>query len=299
MVLRGRREQCLAPSVLAGEAELSEPEKVIPNAHGPRGEELESCCLLGDGEELFPQGHAPCVSSLAQRKMPTAQTALGRPGAAPPPADTAPARGCRSVPLRGQHTPLVAINDAPRVSWRVSSWWARSGVSGRVLSNSRAVVRWLIASALRRLLRRLLSRQAEILHGLLRYCHCDCSDAPGRCSGRPTGAWYSCFDRLRRVLVQGFAPLLQHRAVGHFLRQRMLEDVLDFGKRGLFVEKLFALEGGEQAIQFVFRLGDDLADQAQRELPANDRELLQQGFLVWGEAIDAGGEDALHGGGNM
>ena len=77
----------------------------------------------------------------------------------------------------------------------------------------------------------------------------------------------------------------------------MLEDVLDFGKRRLFVEKLFALERGEQAIQFLFGLGDDLADQTQRELAPNDRELLQQGFLFRREAVNAGGEDALHGGG--
>ena len=68
-----------------------------------------------------------------------------------------------------------------------------------------------------------------------------------------------CLDRLRRLLVQRFASLLEHRVVGDFLGQRMLEDVLDFGKRGLFVEKLFALEGGKEAIQFVFGLGDHLA----------------------------------------
>ena len=79
----------------------------------------------------------------------------------------------------------------------------------------------------------------------------------------------------------------------------MLENVLDFRKRGLFVEKFFALQGGKEAIQFVFGLGDDLADQTHRELPADHRELLQQGFLVWGEAVDAGGEDALHGGRDM
>ncbi len=50
----------------------------------------------------------------------------------------------------------------------------------------------------------------------------------------------------------------------------MLEDVLDFGKRGLLVEKLFALERGEEAIEFLFGLGDDLAHQAQGELPPND-----------------------------
>ena len=55
----------------------------------------------------------------------------------------------------------------------------------------------------------------------------------------------------------------------------------------------------EEAIQFVFGLGDHLADQTQGKLAPDDRELLQQGFLVWGEAVNAGGQDALHGGGNM
>ncbi len=89
------------------------------------------------------------------------------------------------------------------------------------------------------------------------------------------------FHRLRRLLMQDLASLLQHRAVGDFLGQRMLENVLDFGKRGLFVEKLFALERGEQAVQVGFGLSDDLADQTHGKLATNDRELLQQGFLVW------------------
>ena len=79
----------------------------------------------------------------------------------------------------------------------------------------------------------------------------------------------------------------------------MLEDVLDFGKRRLLVEKLFALKRGKEAIQFVFGLGDNLAHQTHRELATDDRELLQEGFLFWSKAVDAGGEDALHGGGNM
>ena len=63
---------------------------------------------------------------------------------------------------------------------------------------------------------------------------------------------------------------MQHRAVGHFLRQGMLENVLHFGERGLLVEKLFALERRKQAIEFFFGLSDNLADETQRELPADD-----------------------------
>jgi hypothetical protein len=79
----------------------------------------------------------------------------------------------------------------------------------------------------------------------------------------------------------------------------MLEEVLHLRKRGLFVEKLLALERGKQAIQFLFGLGDDLLDQAYGELPTNDRELLQQGFLVWCEAVNTRGKNALYGRGNM
>ena len=92
---------------------------------------------------------------------------------------------------------------------------------------------------------------------------------------------------------------MQHRAVGDFLGQGVLEDILDLRKRRLLVEKLFALEGGEEAIEFLFGLGDDLAEQAQRELAPNDGQLLQEGFLFGGQAVDAGRQHALHGGGDM
>jgi hypothetical protein len=39
----------------------------------------------------------------------------------------------------------------------------------------------------------------------------------------------------------------------------MLKEVFHLGKGRLFVEKFLALEGGKEAIQFVFGLGDNLA----------------------------------------
>ncbi len=65
------------------------------------------------------------------------------------------------------------------------------------------------------------------------------------------------------------------------------------GKRGLFVEKLLTLERGEEAVQFLFGLGDDLAEQAQRKRSSDDRELLQQGLLFRSEAVDTGRQHAL------
>src|SRR5262245_33554658 len=79
----------------------------------------------------------------------------------------------------------------------------------------------------------------------------------------------------------------------------MLEQVFTLGKCWLFVEKLFALEGGEQAVEFFFRLGDDLVDQTQRELSPNDGQLVQEGFFLGGQAVDAGRQHPLHGGGQL
>src|SRR5262249_17131142 len=78
----------------------------------------------------------------------------------------------------------------------------------------------------------------------------------------------------------------------------MLEEILALGKRRLFIEKLFALEKGKEAVQFLFRLGDDLTDQAHKELAADHCQLLQQRFLVWREAVNAGGQYTLHRGRN-
>ena len=79
----------------------------------------------------------------------------------------------------------------------------------------------------------------------------------------------------------------------------MLEDVLDLGKRGLFVEKLFVLEGGKQAIQFLFGLGDDLADQLSGNSRPMTASCCSRAFSSGGQAVDAGGQHALHGGGDM
>src|SRR5262245_45334620 len=98
--------------------------------------------------------------------------------------------------------------------------------------------------------RRLLARQAEVLHGLFGIPTAtvmmrqlavvvieDCSVEP--------------FNGLGSLLVQEFASFLEHRAIRHVLGQGMLKEVLHFRKRRLFVEKLFALERSKEAVQFI------------------------------------------------
>jgi len=55
----------------------------------------------------------------------------------------------------------------------------------------------------------------------------------------------------------------------------MLKKVFDFRKRGLLIEKLFVLERGQQPIEVLFRLRDDLTEETERKLASDDRELLQ------------------------
>ena len=155
----------------------------------------------------------------------------------------------------------------------VSSWWARQGVSGRVLSNSKAVSQVRDGFCMRRTLRGLLPRQLKILDRLL-------GVATATVVMRQVAvvlisvAMYKRFQRLTVRSCKQLALLLQYRAVGHVLGQRMLKDVLDLGKRGLLVEKLFALQRRQQAIRVVFGLGDDLGTRLRGKLPANHRELL-------------------------
>src|SRR5262245_13989107 len=79
----------------------------------------------------------------------------------------------------------------------------------------------------------------------------------------------------------------------------MLKEVLHFRKRWLFIEKLFALEGGEETIKFFFRAWNDLAEETQGELAPNDGQLLHEGFLFTRQSVDAGRQYPLHGGGDM
>ena len=79
----------------------------------------------------------------------------------------------------------------------------------------------------------------------------------------------------------------------------MLEGVLHLRKGRLLVDELRCLQVRQQPLQLFFGLLHDLLEQAQREFFADHRQGLQQRFLFWREPVDASGEHALHGGGNV
>ena len=74
------------------------------------------------------------------------------------------------------------------------------------------------------------------------------------------------FERETDPLVQDLAPLDQQRVVGDFLRQRVLEGVLDIADRRLLVDELAQLQIVEHAVQLVVGLRDHLAHQRQAEI---------------------------------
>ena len=74
------------------------------------------------------------------------------------------------------------------------------------------------------------------------------------------------FHRDAGTLVQRLTFALQQGAVGHFLGQRVLGDVIDVGQRGLFVNEFLGLQRRQGPEQAVFVLVDDLAHQTQRKL---------------------------------
>src|SRR5262249_41190157 len=73
----------------------------------------------------------------------------------------------------------------------------------------------------------------------------------------------------------------------------MLKDVLHVRQRRLFVHKLLVLQRRQYAIQLLLGSGDDLAHQAERKLPPHDGKLLEQGFFVRREPINARRQHAL------
>ena len=110
----GRTEQCPAPGALGQGRTLPDRTRSAPSAQWASRRRPESCCPLGQAAGVAPPARAPCVTRLALDKTSTAHTAPGRAEGSPRPADTAPARGCRSAPLPGRHSPLVAINGTPK-----------------------------------------------------------------------------------------------------------------------------------------------------------------------------------------
>src|SRR6266545_3023175 len=94
--------------------------------------------------------------------------------------------------------------------------------------------------------------------------------------------------------MQDLAPFDQQRTVNHFLRQGMLEDVFDFGKRRLLVDELRSLQVRQEWPQGILGLADNLLNEAQGKFFAKHGEGLQQFFLWRWKSVDTGSENCLY-----
>src|ERR1700730_17817690 len=106
-------------------------------------------------------------------------------------------------------------------------------------------------------------------------------------------------ERLAGAFVQELAALDQPRVVSHFLRQRVLEGVLDVGKRRLLVDELAELKVRQHPLQLSVRFADHPLYQAEPEFLAHYSQGLQQVFLIRRQPVDARCQDALHRGRNF
>ena len=105
-------------------------------------------------------------------------------------------------------------------------------------------------------------------------------------------------DGLGDAGVQGALPVVEQPLVRHLVRERVLERVLEVRKEPGLVEELRGLEAGELGAHLVLRRVGDGQEQRQGHVLADDRGGLEQALGLGRQAVDARGQDGLHGGGD-
>jgi hypothetical protein len=161
-------------------------------------------------------------------------------------------------------------------------------------------------------------RLLEVLHGLAvgRACHGLLPRLPAVRQGLvphlpPQGMVGQAFDLLGHPVagerLQGLddvgieypPPLLQEAPVGHLLGEDMLEGVRVLGKEARLVEEFGSLQVAEASVQgWLGQLGNG-PQQGQGYLRADDRGGLEEARLRGRQPIDASGQDAVDGGGDV
>jgi hypothetical protein len=105
-------------------------------------------------------------------------------------------------------------------------------------------------------------------------------------------------DGLGDAGVQGALPLVEQPLVGHLVRERVLEGVLEVREEPGLVEELRGLEAGELGAHLVLRSVGDGQQQRQGHVLADDRGRLEQSLAFGRQTVDPGGQDRLHRGGD-
>ncbi|MBT6614469.1 MAG: hypothetical protein HOB38_20410 [Deltaproteobacteria bacterium] len=78
----------------------------------------------------------------------------------------------------------------------------------------------------------------------------------------------------------------------------MFEDVLQFGKKLLFIDKFQSLEIQQAGFEFISNIGDGVQD-FKSKIPPDNRCHLHRPFQILFQAVHSGGDDTLHGIGDL
>src|SRR5260370_12786107 len=94
--------------------------------------------------------------------------------------------------------------------------------------------------------------------------------------------------------MKGSTLLMEESAIDDFMRERMLEGVLEVGEAARFVEKLSRLEVTQPATERLLVLVRDRLEEGKGEVLPDDRGSLEEPFLLGGQTVDARGQNGLH-----
>ena len=103
-------------------------------------------------------------------------------------------------------------------------------------------------------------------------------------------------DRLDDPSVEQAPPLMQEAAVRHLEGEGVLERVLELREETRLVDELRRLQPGEPGAQRILGEVGHRLQQREGDLSTDDGRRLQQALVGGGQAVDAGGQDRLHGG---
>ena len=101
-------------------------------------------------------------------------------------------------------------------------------------------------------------------------------------------------DRLHDARVHGAPPLLRQTAVGHLVRQRVLERVFQLGEEIGLVQELRRLQPRQARGHGLLGQPGNVPQQRERDIVADDRRRLQQVPLLGRQPIDPRRQHRLH-----
>ena len=94
--------------------------------------------------------------------------------------------------------------------------------------------------------------------------------------------------------IEVAAPVVEEAPVGHLMRERVLEGVLEVGEQARLVKKLGRLKVTQPATERLLVLVRDRLEEGKGEVLPDDRGSLEEPFLLEGQAVDARGQNRLY-----